>query len=417
MNRLLAHTPSSMTSTPPKLNRRGSGDTIVAPDFSPGITGRELPGSGTYIHRFPGLTSGTTVVPSLPGRGRGLFATLGASCYVSAFLKLAMVLVTLAGAANAQDPMDALPHDPATSVVVAPARDTAETGEPVSVTLSFPSGGDFEEVSVEFPKDQEPQLRVGKPRREGPTRFTVEVRPLSQGELRFGPVEIKARPTGSESFVNMTGNAFTLNVPALPEAEADSMEAAAYTAPLEIPFDYFWRNIVIAAVVMLALLILIVIGVLLALLIKRRVAAALLVPPLPPIESAILAVQGLKSLDVYREFGADRHYTILSMAIRRYFEQQFGVRAVEMTEAEFENSIHHDLAHIARAESLIDATRRMSLAKFARQAVTEDVALKDCHVAETFLLMEKQRLAAEAKAAPQPTVARQAAKTPEDRAA
>ena len=292
----------------------------------------------------------------------------------------------------------------------------AEIGEIVTLTIDVPGDAEFDDVEIEFPERQQRLLYLGPLRQPSPGTLEAQIRPLSEGEQAFGPATLKLRPAGSENILEMSTDRFTLNVQ--PPAETDETQPASYTGPFALPFDYLWRNLIIAGLVLILLLLLCALAALLAALVINRQRQKSIVRPLAPVEAALLEVHNLKSLDVYREFGPERHYTVLSHALRQYLEHQFNRAALEMTEDEVAMMIRHEMSHVPKAETLQEVLERTSMAKFARQALTEEVALEDTRLAETFLQSEQQRLDEERQKAleEQRTRARQT-KPEEDRAA
>jgi TfoX/Sxy family transcriptional regulator of competence genes len=214
----------------------------------------------------------------------------------------------------------------------------------------------------------------------------------------------------------MSTDRFTLNVQ--PPTASEETQPASYTGPFALPFDYLWRNLIIAGLVLILVLLLSALVAFIAALILNRQRQKSIVRPLAPVEAALLEVHNLKSLEVYREFGPERHYTVLSHALRQYLEHQFNRAALEMTEDEVAMMIRHEMSHVPKAETLQEVLERTSMAKFARQALTEDVALEDTDLAESFLQSEQQRLDAERRSALAEQRARaEESKAGEDRAA
>lgn len=266
-----------------------------------------------------------------------------------------------------------------------------EIGVPLRVRITVPGGGDVESVRLEFPEDQKQKVHVGGMRKTGPASFEISLRPLSAGEYELGPATAVVRAAGSQSDLRIPTSSLMVNV-APPAGKSALDELRSYTGPLAIPFDYTWRNVIIASAVLLILVMLALLIAWIVYQVSRRQAEAAVVPVLPPVESALLAVRGLATLDVFRMEGSNRHYTMLSTAMRRYLEDQFNVNAVEMTEDEVVDLLRNRLDLISRTPELAEIMQRSSLAKFANMPLTEELAQKDCLSAERFLLGEKERI-------------------------
>lgn len=312
-------------------------------------------------------------------------------------LTLIALVVCVAHTAPAQDPtVINRSMQPAQAAIELQVDDPTvlqqlEIGVPLRVRITVPGGGEIESVTLEFPEDQQPKVHVGGMRKTGPASFEISLRPLSAGEYELGPATAIVRAAGSESDIRIPTNSLMVSV-APPAGEPAMEELRSYTGPLAIPFDYTWRNVVIASAVVLLLLIAALLIAWIVYKVSRRQAEAAIVPVLPPVESALLAVRGLASLDVYRMEGSNKHYTMLSTALRRYLEDQFDVNAVEMTEDEVVDLLRNRLDRIPRTPELAEIMQRSSLAKFANMPLTEELAQQDCLSAERFLVGEKERI-------------------------
>lgn len=338
------------------------------------------------------------------------------------FALLAMMFIGCVAIVRAQVPPAAppqstvpLPERLSSPIALEPDKTSVEVGEPVPVKAIIPTTGDFESIEVILPKDQAPRFVVGKPERRGPAEFLFTLRVLQSGDQQFGPVQFRVRPKGSENFIEMGAApiAFTVKAP----AGEPTMDLKDYTAPLALPFNYLYRNLIIAAATIAGIALLLAVGLLLYRILREKQKELARVPPPPPVDAALMEVRRLKRLDIFTESGAEKHYTMLSSVLRRYFEEQFHTNALELTEDEIVEFIKKRLSSLSGADSLVTVFRRMSMAKFAREEVTGDVAHDDCAVSEGFLQREKVRIEAERLAAQQRAKEAPAAPAREDRAA
>ncbi len=311
---------------------------------------------------------------------------------------LALLFALLWGSAAAQqlgvaDPMDELPDPNRVVVTLTPSKtQDLEVGDLMNITAKIPTSGDFQEIELEFPEDQKNLVYMGKIEKRGTTEFDIKLRPLQSGEYTLGPVKVKALPVGSENFIEMTSDAFKVEV--TPPAGSGTDPLKPHSSPLELPFSLFWQ--LIAALGGLGIFLIFVGIVFLALVYtlwkifkKRKLLAD---KPLSPIEAALWEIGKLKELSVFRSQGAERHYTALSFVVRRYIERQLGYHATEMTEDEIVELVKYSMGGIPRADTLPDVMRRSSMAKFAKRQLTEDVAREDCLIVESFLNAEKERI-------------------------
>lgn len=285
---------------------------------------------------------------------------------------------------------------------IAPAQDTGasaelsvekesfEIGEPATLGISIPVQEELNELKVEFPERQKEQVHIGPIKRVGSGKYEMRIRPLAEGELILGPAEISAFPVGSGQAIKLSTNQVRFHVAAL-EGEATN-ELSEYSPPFLVPFNYLWRNVILLGIGFIMLLLLAALIVLIVLMLRRQAEARAYIPPLPPVEQAIKSVEELKLLEVYRELGAEVHYTRLSNILRRYLEYQYNVAALEMTEDEVCDLLLNTLVQLPDTEILRDVLRRSSLAKFARQKLTADAALRDCDACDAFFHKEQIRL-------------------------
>lgn len=278
-------------------------------------------------------------------------------------------------------------------VSIAPPNEPVEIGERVELRAVVNREGEYEDLQLTFPADQSGAIVVERVRKTGPASFTVTARPIRSGEVEFSPT-VQARPVGG-AVVELQAVPFVINVK--PPEEEVSTELPPFTPPRSLPFDYTWRNLVYALAGLLALGILVALAMLVIWLSRRREANRPSAPLTPPVESALLAVRNLKRLDIFVKVGPNEHYTMLSNTMRRYLEEQFQIPALEMTEDEVVEFLERELANWRSTEPLGQVFKRSSMAKFARQPLTEEVARRDCEISEEFLLSEKERIALEQK--------------------
>ncbi|CAN5289441.1 hypothetical protein BH09SUM1_BH09SUM1_23780 [soil metagenome] len=281
--------------------------------------------------------------------------------------------------------------------VTDPGSQKWEVGRPGKLALTLNVEGDFDEMALKLSEIDEPNFAAGDIRKSGARQFEATVRPLHSGDLVLTP-DFKASAPGKDT-VTLHGAPVHIRVEAPPKP-TEGEQPKPLTEPAELPFNYLLRNLILAGAG-LVVLGFIGGGIWLALTLTRKnIAARGIEPPLPPIQRALKDVRTLRMLDVFRHDGPEGHYTILSMTLRRYIESQFGRSAMEMTEDEVsELLIHGDLRQLRGVRELAPVFTRSSFAKFARQPLTEEDAVRDCEIAEDFLIREKARIDAETNAA------------------
>lgn len=281
------------------------------------------------------------------------------------------------------------------TVELIPSSKNVELGEVFQLRAMIATGeGEFESLDLKIPKEQSNFVIIEDAHRQGARQFIFDVRVIKSGDVFIGPIDITAKASGSNSTIPMKSPGFkvSVNAPAPREGEAE-IKLRDYTGTRAIPFNYLVRNLIIAAIVALVLVILAIIALVIGYYMKRRAAlAALPPPPLPPLQEALITAQRLRTLEVFRRLGVDPHYTELSMAIRRYIERQLGARAIEMTDDEVTAMLRRDLVVIPGATELIDVMMRSSYAKFAKEPITETIAISDCDILLRFLHLEEKRL-------------------------
>lgn len=282
-----------------------------------------------------------------------------------------------------------------------PSADDALTTRPIAGSLEITPGeigangiivldpGEpVESLTVRPPDDQtalflfeEPELHDGA--------WRVSFIALASGDFELGPLRVRARTSSGERFDGVTG-AFALTVAVPAHAPADPQE---YTGLLAPPAN--WTLLALKAILALVLAaLLFLIGRAIVRKLRRaKVVAADTAPPLPPIDEALHALGKLDSLDIYRTRGTKGHYTELSTLLRRYFERQDGVPALEMTDDEVIAWIRGELEGRAATGGLLDLFARAGEAKYARWEAGEAQAREDLAHAARFLRAEQERLA------------------------
>jgi len=311
---------------------------------------------------------------------------------------MALLLGLLSGPLSAQsDEMDPLP-DGAVETTEQPAQiewvlpdASVEVGVPAAVRVRVLIDGEFEGLSLKMDKLGEALLIAEEFRQIGPKEFVAGIRLRKAGAYEFKP-EVLGKVAGSEQPVRLAAPSLKLNA-TKPAAEV-STSFRGFTDVRAIPFDYTARNVILGALGFLAVLALVSGGLALRAWLARRPVVLAPVKVLPPIEEALAEVKGLSSLEIFQIRGADAHYTALSMALRRYLERQFGVPAVEMTEDEVIDFVRRNLDTAQQAQALNQVMGRSSLAKFARQPITREIAAEDCVTSLRFLEREQARIEA-----------------------
>jgi hypothetical protein len=270
-----------------------------------------------------------------------------------------------------------------------------QLGEPFPIRIQILLDGEYEAIALELDEEGQKALFMEPPRALRPTEFLLEAVPRRTGEHTFQAV-VKAVPIGAEQPLTLGTPPLEISV-APPLLEA-SPEVRAYTATRALPFNYLARNIIIGVIVFVALVVVTLLGWLVWRYLKRKAAEIRVVPPVPPIRIALQEVAELSRLDYYRAKGSERHYTALSMALRRYIEGEYHVPAMEMTDEEMVRTLLTLLSRQPTTEPLTLIFQRSNLAKYARQPITEAIADEDCRAALEFLKREEMRIDA-AKAA------------------
>ncbi|MCC6547078.1 hypothetical protein IT570_07905 [Candidatus Sumerlaeota bacterium] len=270
-------------------------------------------------------------------------------------------------------------------------KKSAEVGEPITLTIKIPLNGEFEDVDLKLPDEQKTQFFISRKKVIGPTEFSVEVAPLHSGDLTLGPATVSVRAKGAKETTDMVSGTLQFKI-AEPTAKAAPDERKDYSPPETLPFSYFYRNLIFVAAGVLILIICVAIFAYLFLRARKRVVITPPVKTLPPVDEALLQVRDLKKLETFTALGAEKHYTALSMTLRRYLQETYQVNATERTEDEIVHLLRTTLQATPLANTLVSIMQRMSLAKFAKQEPTGQVAFEDCTTAENFLLSEKNRV-------------------------
>lgn len=299
------------------------------------------------------------------------------------FLLSALISLLLVGSAGAGQPGE-------DAIRVTPSRSEVEIGERMTLRIQVEANLPVVALDVTLPDEQRPMLRPGSLRQLADREFELPIRPLRRGQHRYGPFDFELQLEGVDEPVPLTTGGFSLNVLAPPEEEAADLRD--YTGPLDLPFNYAWRNLILAGSGLAALALLALMGLGIVVWMRRRAELASQVPPIPPIEMARERLARLQTLETYDQEGAERHYTELSMLLRRYLEDQMGFHTAEMTEDEVVELIRGPLKTLNKSDTLVELFRRSSMAKFARNPLTRDHAAQDCLTAQGFLLAEKARL-------------------------
>lgn len=316
---------------------------------------------------------------------------------------LPLLLLLLAATLPAQDtaprPIIGGPQD---QVVVTPDRNDAEIGDPIQLRLSFPSNEEYRTLAITLPKEQDGLALVEPPKFDGKT-WTATLRLLKDGELAVGPLTLKAT-THDGVAREYKSLALAFNVP---ELAPTSEPVRDFTPPARMEFDWTWRNVALVAGVILLIGLVALVSWLMG---RRKLVAPVvpITPPVPPIDEALAAVGSLRSLRIFDVSGAEAHYTALSQLLRRYFERQYEVPALEMTEDEIAQFVRRNLAARGGVGSLAAIITRTSDAKYARSAVDRGLADEDTRDVQSFLEAEHSRIEAERRAAAIATNARTA---------
>ncbi len=288
-----------------------------------------------------------------------------------------------------------------------------EVGSRFLMTFQLPVGARYDTLEFEVPRQQAHLWRFGEPERTDTNRFAVEGRALLRGEHTLGPFEVTLAREDGGSGVRVRTDRLPVEV-APPEGDFTG-ELAGLSGPLGVPFDYFWRNVILGTGVVIGLVLLGWLGWLAFGFFRRQAARVLASKPPTPLEEALSAIRELKTGEELQSHGVERFYTTLSTILRRYLEREFDRPVLEMSDDETEVLLAAELSSLEHSAELRALLQRSSMAKFARQAVMEDQAMRDCGTVEQFLVSEEYRKKAEklAERGKRP----QAAESTEERAA
>jgi hypothetical protein len=305
-------------------------------------------------------------------------------------LPVAMI-VLLAGFLDAQPTQGLTATIPGESAVsLTPEKQEVEVGELIDLVGVIAGSGVFNKADMTFPESQSKALIVESVNFTDERTFVARFRALREIPEAIGPATIKAWPDGGGSAIEIESNTFFLKV-VPPEGEA-TFEVNGYTETLSLGFNYLLRNLI---VIMGAVVLIIVLTLLVWFLSRgylKRLQISSQPPPTPPVVQALEEIRSLANLQVFGAYGPERHYTILSNIVRTYVEHELKERALEMTEDEMIDLLRDKLAELPGSIGLVDVMSRSSMAKFARQQLTEVLAKQDCATAEEFFLAEKQRI-------------------------
>lgn len=94
---------------------------------------------------------------------------------------------------------------------------------------------------------------------------------------------------------------------------------------------------------------------------------------LPPYEEAILALNNLKSQQLWQNGQHKEYYSALTDILRVYIERRFGINAVEMTTSEIMEQIKHNEEALQVKDQLSEVLEIADFVKFAKmQTLAED---------------------------------------------
>jgi len=175
-----------------------------------------------------------------------------------------------------------------------------------------------------------------------------------------------------EELQEAQGNEVLVGVASLLAQEKSAADIRDVKPPEEVPFD--WRPYGIAAAVVLA------VGLLGAGLfyLLNRPRRQRVVPPPPPYEIALTALNRLRARALIEQGQFDAYYVQLSSIVRHYLEDQFHLRAPEMTTEEFLSVLARDGRLVAPHRRLLsEFLSQADLVKFAKHLPT----LKDSEAA------------------------------------
>lgn len=304
---------------------------------------------------------------------------------------LFLCLVLGVSATMAQDaPQPAEGAEPA----LPPARLAVEPpvvvqGDPAEIVVTLPDGIKASSIVLSPSEQQAPLMLLGEPQSGDSSIWRIPVRFLVPDVASIDGVVVEAVVgEGSASTLSTTAAAVTVNPPE--NAEGDPR---GWTALMAAPFSWMRAAKKATKIAVVAAAVAVPLALLLMFLLRKKpqadAASATARTPLEELDSELVS---LRTLAEYRAKGAEAHYTRLSMALRRYLEGTGQFAAVEMTDDEVVSQLRHRFAGTPAAPLLVPIFDAGSLAKFAKEAVTERDAHEHLQNATTFVALERERL-------------------------
>jgi hypothetical protein len=142
-------------------------------------------------------------------------------------------------------------------------------------------------------------------------------------------------------------------------------------APAEAPWPRRWGPVIAGGLVALLL-----VGTWAA---RRRRPEA---PPPPPGQVALREIERIEQTLLPPQGDAEAFHTQLSLAVRRYLAQRFGLHALEQTTAEFLEAVRQAPGVAAERQALLrELFERCDLAKFARAGTPPEECLRSAELA------------------------------------
>ena len=256
------------------------------------------------------------------------------------------------------------------------SADTVRIGEPVSLRLSVSPAGDevphFPELSVPDPAASLVQTHLE------PLAVEYVFTFWDVGRIRLPGIPVKLVTSDGAERTIQTDSLSVFVVSSLTGQEQDIREIKSMVPIILTDPRTIWIRVG-------AMVLLLGAAVLIWRTRQQRVDAP--DPKDPRLQPERVAKEGLKALraEPYEPAKADEHYLVLSRVLRRYLEQRFLFRALEMTTSEIKDMLSAELDDAATATLIGQVLEQSDLAKFADMHHSASQWQQDLDLAEGIL--------------------------------
>jgi hypothetical protein len=239
---------------------------------------------------------------------------------------------------------------------------------PRGISVNVPAGISFAPLHLVSITESAPE-----PTGEGLRKvIDIELQHFDVGEAEI--------PAFSLTYVTQEGEVETVEVPAQPFSVNRLLanEPNPERAPDDAPISIEYPN-VLAETIIYSTLATMAAGLLFWLLLRRwlrRDRPQVVEPPIPPHESALLALEALEAAALVDDERFAEHYLRLTEIAKAYIEGRFAIEALDRTTDELNMALRRDPNSVAPIDprELIEFLQGCDLIKFARVAPPQELA-------------------------------------------